>query len=330
MLKDYRPVPIHNLPITKISKAKFPVIDMHSHTYANTEEEIKAWISTMNEKGITKTILLTFSTGARFDSLYTMYSKYEQFELWCGIDFTNYNLPNWSQSAIEELERCFKLGARGVGEMGDKGEGLVYSKPTPAYGMHIDDPRMQPIIQKCGELGMPINIHVAEPYWMYEPINNHNDGLMNAAKWPIDQSKPDILLHNELIFTLENAVKQNPNTTFIACHYANCSYDLSIIGSLLTKYPNLYVDISARYAETSVVPRYTKAFIEKNQNKLLYGTDMGFNPAMYEITFRILESADEHFYEIDLFNYHWDLNGLNLSNKALKKLYYENAKKILD
>ena len=243
---------------------------------------------------------------------------------------TGYNEKGWSEKAVKELERCYKVGAKGVGELGDKGEGLIYSKPTAAYGMHLNDERMKPLLKKCGELGMPINIHVADPYWMYEPIDVHNDGLMNAAEWKIDTTKENILLHAELIKTLENAVKENSGTTFIACHFANCSYDLSIIGRLLETYENLYADISARYAETAPVPRYTKAFYEKHQDKLLYGTDMGFEPSMYETTFRILETEDEHFYEKELFNYHWPLNGLGLGDTILKKLYYENAKKILN
>jgi hypothetical protein len=97
---------------------------------------------------------------------------------------------------------------------------------------------------------------------------------MNASDWKIDTSKENILLHAELIKTLENAVKENPGTTFIACHFANCSYDLSIIGRLLETYDNLYADISARYAETAPIPRYTKAFYEKFQDKLLYGFDV--------------------------------------------------------
>ncbi len=329
LLKDYDPISIYKSPKTVVNKAKFPTIDMHSHPYPTSEKEIATWVKTMDTLGIEKTILLTYQTGKAFDSIYNLYSKYEdRFELWCGFDFTGYNDKGWSKKAVKELERCFKVGARGIGELGDKGEGLLYSKPTPAYGMHIDDERMKPLIQKCGELGMPINIHVAEPYWMYLPIDNHNDGLMNAAKWRIDKSKKDLLLHQLLIQTLENAVKQNPNTTFIACHFANCSYDLSIIGNLLETYPNLYADIAARYAETAPVPRYTKAFYEKYQDKLLYGTDMGTDPSMYKITFRILETEDEHFYEKDLFSYHWPLNGLGLSEAVLKKIYYENAKKV--
>ncbi len=331
LLKDYRPISIHKTPKTKIGKAKFPVIDIHSHPYATTTGEIEEWVANMDKFGIEKTILLTYATGAEFDSLIAIYSNYNnRFELWCGFDFTGYNEKGWSKRAIKELERCFKAGAGGIGEMGDKGLGLIYSHPTPAAGMHIDDERMTPLLKRCGELGMPINIHIAEPIWMYAPMDTHNDGLMNGADWKIDQSKEGILLHKELIQTLESAVKQNPQTTFIACHVANCSYDLSIIGGLLDTYPNLYADISARYSEMAPVPKYSSAFIEKYSDRLLYGTDMGFEQSMYETTFRILETADEHFYEIELFNYHWPLYGFDLSDSTLKKLYYDNATKILD
>lgn len=326
LLKDYRPISIYNTPKTTISKAKFPIIDMHSHAYANSDKEIEEWVNTMDKVGVEKTIILTKATGTEFDSLYRAYAKYEgRFELWCGFDYTGYEEEGWEEKAVQELVRCHQVGAKGIGELGDKGEGLLYSQPTQAFGLHIDDERMKPLIKKCGELGMPINIHVAEPYWMYLPMEKDNDGLMNAFTWQIDKSKEDLLLHGELISSLENAVRENSGTTFIACHYANCSYDLNILGKLLDSYPNLYADISARYAEIGPIPRFTKAFIEKYNDRLFYGTDMGTSQSMYEITFRILETADEHFYETELFNYHWALNGLQLSDSTLKKIYYENA-----
>jgi predicted TIM-barrel fold metal-dependent hydrolase len=330
LLKDFRPVSIYNIPKTTIEKAKFPVIDMHSHTYARSTEDIHQWLQHMDEMGIEKTILLTGATGDRFDSLYAAYSSFgDRFELWCGFDYTGYDQEGYGEAAVKELERCFQVGATGVGELGDKGGGMRNSYPTPGYGMHIDDPRLQPLIRKCGELGMPINVHVAEPYWMYLPMDASNDGLMNAYKWKIDKSLDNLRLHEELIGTLENVVKANPGTTFIACHIANCSHDLSIIGRLLDRYPNLYADIAARYAEIAPVPKYSRAFIEQYSHKLLYGTDMGFDKSMYAITFRILESGDEHFYESDLFNYHWPLNGFELSDQTLRNLYHRNARKIL-
>ena len=331
LLKDYDPVSLYEIPKTFPVKAKFPVIDVHSHPYAKSESEIEEWINTMDKAGIEKTILLTYQTGAAFDSIYEVYSKYgDRFEVWCGIDYTGYDQPGWTDKAIKELLRCYNKGARGVGELGDKGEGLSYSQPTAAKGMHIDDDRMAPLLKKCGELGMPVNIHVAEPFWMYQPIDKHNDGLMNAKKWQIDTIKNNIPGHAALLKTLENAVSSNPQTIFIACHFANTSYNLQILGNLLKKFPNLYADISARYAETATIPRYVRKFYEEHQDRLLYGTDMGMSPSMYTTTFRILETEDEHFYQKDLFSYHWALNGFGLSNNVLKKIYYENAKRILE
>jgi predicted TIM-barrel fold metal-dependent hydrolase len=330
LLKDFDPVSIYKIPETTVEKARFPVIDMHSHPYTTTEAEVKSWIKIMDELNIEKTIILTGKTGKAFDSIYNIYNKYpDRFEVWCGIDFTGYKEKGWSQRAVKELERCYTTGARGVGEITDKGEGILNSGPIKAYGMHFDNPGLIPVYEKCAELGMPLNIHVAEPYWMYLPIDQHNDGLMNAETWKIDTSKEGILHHRELINTLETIVKQNPRTTFIACHVANCSYDLSILGKLLETYDNVYADIAARYAELSPIPRHVEQFFEKHQDKLLYGTDMGFEPSMYKTTFRILETQDEHFYEKDLFSYHWPLYGLGLSDHVLEKLYHKNAQKIL-
>jgi predicted TIM-barrel fold metal-dependent hydrolase len=330
LLKDYRPKSIYKIPVTQVDRARYPVIDLHAHPYAKTDVQLAQWVKTMDEVGIEKSIILSYATGARFDSIQKQYAQYgDRFEVWCGFDFTGKDKPGWSRKAVKELERCYRAGARGVGELGDKGLGEFYSTPTPGYGMHIDDPRMKPLLQKCAALKMPISIHVAEPYWMYQPMDATNDGLMNANKWKIDQTKPGLLGHAELIKTLENAVRDNPQTTFIACHYANAEYDLSILGNLFDKYPNLYADISARYGEVAPIPRYMNAFFNKYQDRLVYGTDMGLSPKMYRTTFRILETLDEHFYEFDQFNYHWPCNGFGLDNETLRKVYRDNALKIL-
>ena len=330
LLKNYRPVSIYKIPVTKIGKAKFPVIDMHSHEYAGSKEEIEKWVQLMDHFGIEKTVILSAATGAVFDSLHKVYSAFgNRFEVWCGFDYTGYMEPGWTEKAVKELERSYKAGAKGVGELGDKGYGEVFSTPVAAVDMHLDDARLKPLFQKCSELKLPVNVHVAEPMWMYEPMDSTNDGLMNAYEWKIDKTRPKLLVHSALIQTLENIVQQNPTTTFIACHLANCEYDLRILGRLLAKYKNLYADIAARYAETATIPRYMKIFCTKYQNKLLYGSDMSFDKKMYETTFRILQTSDEHFYAIDLTGYHWPLHGFGLSDVVLKKIYKTNALKIL-
>jgi predicted TIM-barrel fold metal-dependent hydrolase len=118
-------------------------------------------------------------------------------------------------------------------------------------------------------------------------------------------------------------------TTFIACHFMNLDYDLTHLGEMFDRNPNLYADISARYAETAPIPRFASKFYEKYADRLVYGTDMGYDKSMYRVTFRILESPDEHFYEFDQFGYHWALNGFGLSNDVLKNVYNTNAAKLL-
>ena len=328
-LKDFRPVSIYKTPQTKIERAKYPVIDFHSHDYPKTGEQIDEWVKMMDQIGIARSIILSYSTGARFDSVVEKYQRYkDRFEIWCGFDYTGYEKPGWQQHAVDELERCYRKGAKGVGELGDKGLGEFYSKPTAGWGLHIDDPGMKPLLEKCAELHMPISIHVAEDAWMYEKADSSNDGLMNAATWKVDMSKKGILDHDQLVTTLENAVKNNPKTIFIACHLANCCSDLSKLGRLFDTYPNLYADIAARYGEIAPVPRYVHDFMEKYSSRIVYGTDMGISTKMYLTTFHILETADEHFYERDFFNYHWPLYGLSLTDETLKKIYGDNARKI--
>ena len=329
LLKDFRPRSLYNIPRTTVEKARYPAIDMHAHAYARTPQEVTKWVRLMDDMGIAKSIILTGTTGEEFDKLYAMYSKYpDRFELWCGLDYTGYDQPGFAAKVVKELERCYKVGARGVGELGDKGKGMFYSRPTKGWGMHFDDPRMDAALKRCGELEMPVNIHVADPYWMYEPMDKTNDGLMNAYKWRLD-NQPGIVGHEGLMKTLENAVGRHPQTTFVVCHFANCSHDLNRLGRMFDKYPNLYADISARYAETAAIPRFVGQFYEKYQDRLVYGTDMRSSRAVYQLTFRILESADEHFYDWQHFSYHWALHGLALDDAVLERVYRVNALKIL-
>jgi hypothetical protein len=329
LLKDYRPKSIHKVPITEVPRAKFPIIDMHSHAYAKTPEEIAEWVKNMDEVGVEKTILLTETSGQEFDDVKRKFSAYPgRFEIWCGFDYTGSDQPGFGPQAIRALEKCHQSGAGGVGELHDKGKGLV-SRAVNAFGMHPDDARMDSLFERCGQLGMPVNIHVADPIWMYEPMDNTNDGLMNAFHWRLD-NQPGIVGHSGMIDILERTVKKHSNTTFIACHFANLDYDLARLGQVLERHSNLFADISARYAETAPIPRFAARFYAKYADRLVYGTDMGSEKEMYRVTFRILETSDEHFYEHGMFGYHWSLNGFGLPDGVLRKVYRANAEKILN
>ena len=334
LLKDYKPKSIYKIPATEIKKAKYPVIDMHAHAYVRTPEELDNWMKVMRETGVEKVIILSNAHGAEFDSVMTLYSRYpEHFEVWCGFDYTGYEQPSFGPAAVQELERCYQKGARGVGEIGDKGRGLFYCDPK-AWGMHLDDARMDPLLQKCAELGMPVNMHVGYGSWFAEEMDETNDGLMLAWIYRVEIT-PGIVSPEGMIDIFERTLKKHPNTTFIGAHLIT-KVDFTKVGRLLDRYPNLYIDNSASCAEIATIPRTSASFFEKYQDRIVYGTDWIPVPEMNRISFRILETLDEHFYATGYLGlplslgYHWPMYGLGLSDVTLLKVYRENALKILE
>jgi len=327
LLKDYRPHSIFKIPETRVEKARFRAIDIHSHNYRRTEADVAGWVATMDAVGLEKTVILSGDVGSKFDETLRKYRKHpNRFEIWCGFSVAGFDQPGFAAAAVAELERCHALGASGVGELSDKGRGLGGSPGQP--GMHIDDPRLDPLLEKCAELRMPVNIHVAEDQWMYEPMDQNNDGLMNAWKWKVP-NEPEVMQHDALVDSLERAVAKHPRTIFIACHFANCCANLGRLGAMLDKYPNLHADMGARFAEIGPIPRFMARFFEKYQDRLLYGTDMDPDPEMYRVTFRILETADEHFYPVYFGKYHWPLYGFDLAVPVLQRIYRDNALRLL-
>ena len=348
LLKDYRPKSVYKIPVTDIKKAKYPVIDTHHHARAKTPADVDATVRIMDAVGVETTVAFS-GIGPAFDETYRLYSKYpKRFQVWCGLNMADVDQPGFGPATVEELERCRKVGAVGVGEITDKGMGIggQFGGPPnwqgtrppggggsgprggPAKkGLHPDDPRMDPIWQKCAELGLPINLHISDPYWSYLPQDRHNDGLMNGFSWRLD-NKPGIMGHDDLIKSLDAALKRHPKTVFIACHLANLDYDLTRLSQMLDRNPNLFVDISARFAETAAIPRFASQFIKKYANRVTYGTDMPYTQQIFSTTFRVMESVDEHFYEQDLyfnFNYHWPMHGFGLPDDVLKKVYRATA-----
>ena len=323
LLKDYKPQSIFKTPQTQALKARYPAIDMHMHAPRGGGDLNKAaaeLLKNMDECGIEKTILFC-GTGKAFDDTAAVFGKYpDRIEVWCGLDFSG-SVPT---STVAELERCVKLGARGVGEISDKGAGLRGAKPP----MHLDDARMDPVLEKIAELKLPINVHIGDPRWMYEPMNATNDLLFEALYFRLDD-KPNILNLEQAVATLEGALKKHPRTTFVACHFMNQTFDLNRLGATLDKYPNLYSDVSQRESYVAAIPRFAKQFMEKYSNRLVYGTDQGYSLPMYRNTFHIWETLDEHFYAWDVANTRFALSGVGLSDANLKKLYRDNALRIL-
>lgn len=356
LLKDYRPRSIYKIPKTEIRKAKYPIFDAHHHaSEAKSTEQLDKAIRMMDAVGVEKSVaFVTTGRPEKFSETRELYSKYlDRFDLWCGFDLSGSDEPGFGPNAAKALEDCHRLGALGVGEVIDKGRGIFTgSAGLSALGPHVDDPRMDLLYNTCARLGMPINTHIAEPIWTYKPMDSTNDGLMNCYTWRTKMG-PGVRGHNEMIESLERAVKKHPGTTFIACHLANLEYDLTRLGQILDRNPNLHIDIANRFAEISPMARSATPFFEQHQDRILYGTDMPYTQLMFSTTFRILESSDDHFYIWDSvaegtpissdnyhfwddeipgftsdFDYHWPLYGLAIPDDILRKVYGANARKV--
>lgn len=340
LVKDYRPKSLYRIPTTEIKKAKYPIIDAHCHG-ARPVEQLDEWVKTMDEVGVERTVIFTgASTPDRFSEMRKAYDRYPgRFDLWCDFDLEGADQPGFGPDAVHSLEQCHRAGARGVGEITDKGLGLNHpigtgpaawrartvSGPRP----HADDPRLDVLWEKCAQLGMPVNIHVSDPIWDYYPMDETNDGLW-LWLWDINLKQPGIWGHNQLIESLERTANKHPKTVFIACHLANLDYDLTRLGQMLDRHPNLFADISARFPMVAEIPRFANQFLQKYPDRVLYATDVAYSQVMFSTTFRILESNDEHFYAPDNVYgfpgmYYWPLHGLGVPDDVLKKVYHNNA-----
>ena len=169
-LKDYAPKPSLIVTETSVPKAKYPAIDVHAHVNAKTPEQVRDWVRTMDETGIETTVILTGATGDAFDRLVDLYLKSYpgRFQLFCGIDTRDVDKPDYPARAAAELARCYKRGARGVGELTDKGTGF-------GGRLHPDDPRLDAFWDKCAELNIPANIHIADHPSCWKPLDVYQE-----------------------------------------------------------------------------------------------------------------------------------------------------------
>jgi predicted TIM-barrel fold metal-dependent hydrolase len=327
LLKDYAPKSSLVVPETAVAKARFPAIDVHAHVNARTPEEVKEWVRTMDEVGIEMTVILTGATGAQFDKLVDLYLKPypSRFQLYCGLDTTDFDKPDYPERAVAELVRCYKKGARGVGELSDKGSGFSRNANLPRdKRLHPDDARLDPFWEKCAELKMPANIHMADHPSCWKPLDAYQERTPDYQHFNLYGK--DVPSYEELIAIRDRTLAKHPKTTFIACHLGNQGNDLAALAKVLDAHPNLYVDISARDYEVGREPRAAVKFLTKYRNRVLWGTDMGREKSMYQAWWRLFESADE-FMPGRIW---WRYYGLELSASALESLYRKNARGLMN
>jgi predicted TIM-barrel fold metal-dependent hydrolase len=216
-------------------------------------------------------------------------------------------------------------------------------KLTTGKLVKVDDARFDPMWDACGQLGMPVAIHVSDPIAFFTPTDRFNERyeeLNNHPDWSFyDHDFPS----NAEILDVRNRVfGRHPKTQFITLHVGNFAEDLENVSQNLDRFPNMFVDIAARIGELGRQPRTARKFFEKYQDRILFGTDATpnaeqypqqvYNDKLYEIYFRFLETEDEYF------DYaparvppqgRWRIYGISLPDEILKKVYGANAARLL-
>jgi len=311
------------VPRTPLSRFRISVIDAHSHAYATTSRAVTEWLTLQNEVGVAQTFIFTGVSGEEFRKVADRYAaaSADRFIMFAGFLQEGVDAPDYGAKLRARLREDVKAGARGLGELTDKGLGLVRVADRAYF---IDDSRFDPLWDEAGKLHVPVFVHIAEPAAFYEKPDESNE-LRRSANWSLqDKGTPGF---EAMIGKFERVLERHPNTTFIAVHAFNLANDLARVDALLAKHPNVMVDFSARMWELARQPFSARRFFVKNADRILFGTDNDPTRAMYIAHVRQLETEDEWFWPADA--EWWRGYGMNLPADVLQKVYRDNAARLL-
>lgn len=329
-LLDWKPKSQLVVKETHIVKPKFPVIDIHNHLgdLANTEK----YLEEMDKAGVWQCVSLDANSANDFYKEHIQVSQKiakDRFLLFFRPDFSKIDEPDFGRKEAQKLEEAVKLGVRGLKI--SKALGLTVRDKSGKL-VPVDDPRIDPIWAKCGELGIPVMIHVSDPKAFFTPLDRFNERYDELGAHPDWSFYGDQYPAKEEILTQRNRViARHPNTIFIGAHMGNLPEELGRVAMWLETYPNFYVDIDARISELGRQPYTARKFFIQYQDRVLFGTDTPCNAEAYRIYYRFLETDDEYFDPAG--GHHlqgrWMIYGVHLPDEVLEKIYYKNALKIL-
>jgi len=333
LLKDFHPVSMLHAPVHKIDRAKYYVIDVHNHVNdaMGIEDSMppQRVIEVMDNTNVKTVVILTGMWGEKLQKvLDTMVKPYPgRFIVFTQMDWSKIDDPNFSQEMVAQLDDAVGRGARGLKVLKDFGLGV---KDKTGKLITVDDPRMDPVWEECGRLGIPVSIHVTDPEAFFHPIDNTNERYEELTDHP-DWSfyGPQFPSKVSILEARDRVIARHPRTTFVALHLANWPENLDYVSGELEKYPNMMVEFGARQAELGRQPRRARDFFIKYQDRIMFGTDNGMAEEMYRNHFRWLETGDEYF---DYWGYpgqgRWKIYGMELPDPVLEKIYHLNAERL--
>lgn len=312
----------------KVERAKFPFIDIHSHHQNLTPEYVDKLVREMDSINLRVIVNLSGGTGERLkQTVAAMKGRYpDRFIVFANLSFNDLNEPGYGKRAAARLAEDVRNGAQGLKIFKNFGMDLKYQN---GERVKVDDPEFDPIWAKCAELKIPVLIHTAEPPVFFDPIDKNNERWLELNQFPGRARPPEKYPTFETLMTERNHMfAKHPKTNFIAAHMAYHSNDLERLGRLFDQYPNVYVDIAAILAELGRQPYSSHDFLIKYQNRVLMGKDI-YDVEEYKWYFRTLETRDEYFEYYRRRHAFWRIYGFDLPDETLKKIYYQNALKLI-
>ncbi|MCG2617369.1 amidohydrolase family protein [Terrimonas sp. NA20] len=312
----------------KLTKARFPFIDVHNHQNNMGGTDLSGLIKEMDKLNMKVMVNLSGQSGEPLkkavDNIKASYPK--RFILFANINFNGVGEPGWGDKAAKQLEEDVKNGANGLKIFKNLGFSV---RDIAGKRVAVDDPRLDPVWKKAGELKIPVLIHTADPKSFWDPVDAQNERWLELVTHPgrkRDATNP--VPWDTLINEQHRIFIKHRNTTFIAAHFGWYPNDLEKLSGLLDAMPNVVVEFGAVIAELGRQPRAAKAFFTKYQDRILFGKD-SWVPEEYATYFRVLETEDEYFPYHKKYHAFWPMYGIGLPDNILKKIYYKNALRII-
>lgn len=344
-LREFLPEPSLRVKSSEIHQAKFPIVDVHTHfrvRRADDPESLKNFVQLMDRRGIAVCVSLDGGTG---DALREHCRQLEaaapgRFLVFATLDFRQdgiedrpetwaCNRPDFVRDSVERLRQAAADGAVGLKLFKDFG--LTY-RDAQGRLLQVDDERFDPIWQVCGDLGLPVLMHTADPSAFFRPIDAKNERYEELARRPEWSFYGKDFPSRESLHEARNRViARHPNTIFIAAHLANDGEDLAQVSAWLDQYPNLYVELASRISELGRQPYTSRRFLTRYRDRILFGTDGPWPEERIVQYVRFLETDDEYFpYSERPFppQGFWRIYGVYLDDETLKAIYHGNAMRL--
>lgn len=325
--EKYNPTSTLVVPEHKLTSSKYPFIDVHNHQWEMNPGHLTGLIADMDKLNMAVMVNLSGGGGDKLktyaDNVKKSYPK--RFIIFTNINFDGIGGESWSDKTIRQLEEDVKNGANGLKIF--KNLGFTVNDKN-GKRVAVDDPRLDPIWEKCGVLKIPVLIHTADPKSFWDNLDSDNERWLELATHPRrkrDNSDPSF---EQLLNEQHQMFKKHPGTTFIAAHFGWLPNDLQQLAKLMEEMPNIIVEFGAVVAELGRQPRTALAFFEKYQDRILFGKD-SWVPEEYATYFRVLETSDEYFPYHKKYHAFWRMYGMGLPDDILKKIYYKNALRII-